>query len=494
MQLAVPSAKIVFVNIPHNGSHFPAHDDHVWKIQDLQAGGLSLDTDVVYHYRRNEVGRVISKLNAMVVSSRLTSQNKKEIRCWISGSPGIGTSTTLFGWLSNMGERMNAIWFHRVVPGTYVVVHMNKGVWSRILLRSVDIARTIIATVKDIDILVLDGFEKNNIDMLFSTAVIKHQKSCIIACTSFGASRFSSGDSVLLNFAEFISNSWTLDEYIECERLHITNVCDSESITRQYYYAGGSMKYFHLPIIDIERKIPKDINALYNITDVLKGVLGQCTDRTINSLFQTHGGHVDIVSDYAKFVISNRADLSFVVEARRMVPDNPVWLGWVLELEFRVRIRKGPVKVEVFNVEEVIEFPRSEILHVWSAKDLTSVTLRNGTWIIPRKWNQGCFDFIYYREQGDVIGFNVTRGSKHSVNFEYLLPFLQLLGKPRNNVTQSLVDRLAFYYIVDHENEVEADVSGLENIQQYCPSFTLASIKTTKLKSEINLSVSSTVW
>ena len=284
-------------------------------------------------------------------------------------------------------------------------------------------------------------------------------------------------------------DSWTFEEYVECLNkgvVRIEHITTDVDLRKQFYYAGGSMRLFLLNVEEIKDRVQRDISVVDDVKKILSAAkAGQCSDRNINSLFKSRDGVFEFVSDYAKECLSLSADLSFVQEARRVLYQNPAWLGWVLELEFLFRIRKGEVRIKIRDGAEIV-YPRSEIVQIRDANDIDVSKLKDGTWISPYKWNQPCFDFIYFRALGDVDVLNVTRSVQHSGKYSYMSPFLQKLGTPRATNILSLINNLFFYYVVDHdENFNIIDVEGVQIIEQYFPSFTKeTNIKITNLCSE----------
>ena len=109
-----------------------------------------------------------------------------------------------------------------------------------------------------------------------------------------------------------------------------------------------------------------------------------------------------------------------------------------------VMCRLGEVTVEVQgplpNVE--IKWSRSQMISVMEGDDLPKGELQNGTWIMPGKWNQGCFDAIYYHSVGvvDVIQVTIAK-KKHDYKLAHLKTFLENLcsGREKNSVVRFVV-------------------------------------------------------
>eukprot|EP01119_Soliformovum_irregulare_P008223 TRINITY_DN2134_c0_g1_i4.p1 TRINITY_DN2134_c0_g1~~TRINITY_DN2134_c0_g1_i4.p1 ORF type:complete len:404 (-),score=65.44 TRINITY_DN2134_c0_g1_i4:1537-2748(-) len=52
---------------------------------------------------------------------------------------------------------------------------------------------------------------------------------------------------------------------------------------------------------------------------------------------------------------------------------------------------------------------------------------RPGTWLIPTKWNQACYDVAHYPEEGVLRVIQLTRARTHSLKLPYVVQLLQAL-------------------------------------------------------------------
>ena len=72
----------------------------------------------------------------------------------------------------------------------------------------------------------------------------------------------------------------------------------------------------------------------------------------------------------------------------------------------------------------------SKIIEIQDAAELQREIkqVEDNCWIFPKKWNQACFDVIYYFKAGKVDVINVTISKQHECKFAHLTPFLVHLG------------------------------------------------------------------
>ncbi len=100
-----------------------------------------------------------------------------------------------------------------------------------------------------------------------------------------------------------------------------------------------------------------------------------------------------------------------------------------------------------------------------------------GTLYLPMKWNQACFDFIYFGSETDIRFGNVTRSETHSLNLQYLVPFIN--GHCQEKLRKRL--NLTFLFVVPKEspNAVTATpIEGLPTLMRTVPKFTLKNVIT----------------
>jgi hypothetical protein len=126
-----------------------------------------------------------------------------------------------------------------------------------------------------------------------------------------------------------------------------------------------------------------------------------------------------------------------------MIPDNPVWQGWVSEFQFISGIYKFK-SLWLKNEDDTLETWRTDD-NICSKLNRLNVDGKNviqGSWYLPPKWNQECYDAIQMVSEHKVRVVQVTNSESHSCKLKYLTPILQLLD----------VHIVDFVYVCGHKN------------------------------------------
>jgi hypothetical protein len=173
----------------------------------------------------------------------------------------------------------------------------------------------------------------------------------------------------------------------------------------------------------------------------------------------------------------------FFAQVKEVNVNNPVWLGWVFELElinlFR-KVSKEKRALSLFN-EEGRQLSLS-IDSVTMLDDDTALTLTNCTMYLPKKWNQATYDAVYYNISEDnvhnVIFIGATLAAKHDYNYFYLSEFLNnTFGAPGKG-KQSYENLIVSMIAVTSENcfprhkVTQGSRTNVTSVQPYYPSFT----------------------
>ena len=466
------------VEIEHQEPNIP-DNRNAWILRNLAIGGLKTyeDDDIDTHYFRPASKNLMDMLNNLKEEQRYFDPNdgnvlKRADRVWITGSPGIGKSSTLYGWAMLVGQEKSVLWVHKYGE-EFLMIHMNCGVWmgmkSHVISNVLDCMENINA-----NIIIIDGFKKDATMKLLSCAFMSHLKSIIVICTSYGQIRMNTGDEVTYHIKRYKVDSWSYNDYVEAINHRILSSCILENLPIQYYYAGGNMRFFRQNMELVLESINFAIDSSkLDTRTLLQSALGQSNENVVNSLFQSIDGQVSFVSEYVLDEISKKVNFDFVNAAQTVFIGNPSVLGWLFQLEITIRIRLGLLKAIACN-GTLIEWKTSNIVDVWDAGDLTTIDLKENTWIIPRKCYQPCIDLIYYRKQGDIEAINVTISNEHDLKLEHLPPFLNRLGIPRVFNTLPIFTSLKFIFIVNYDGSVKVTkINGIETIQQYLPDFNI---------------------
>ena len=157
--------------------------------------------------------------------------------------------------------------------------------------------------------------------------------------------------------------------------------------------------------------------------------IGEASNSAINSLMSLHDGQSVVVSKYVTRSLVSSVSDTVVDSARSMMPDNPVWQGWVSEFQFISGIHKR-TSLWLKNADNTLEtwrrddniFLKLSQLHVLGKKVI------KGSWYLPPKWNQECYDAIQMVSEHKVRVVQVTDAESHSCKLKYLIPILQVLN------------------------------------------------------------------
>ena len=155
-----------------------------------------------------------------------------------------------------------------------------------------------------------------------------------------------------------------------------------------------------------------DITRINDCALLLSGLQGEANANAVNALMQRFGDETSIVSEYVVKALSKKVDMEFVNSASRVMTANPVWQGWVFELRFFVLCKTHTVAINLKHPKESLVWEKSKILEVKDAECIDKGTLSNKTWIFP-KWNQSCFDALYFHEYGRLDFVQITTANSH---------------------------------------------------------------------------------
>ena len=387
-----------------------ALDSVTWVLNNLNIGGLSNSSVAQTHYLRDES----KKLNGVTTKNSL----------WIDGCPGVGKSTTLFAWGRSLKKKV--LWVH-FENGKYTLVNFENGEGKQCELYNTEIKWNDIvnfAVSNKFDVVLLDGIRD---DMKNIFANIKHESKCIlVACTSYQSGGYNTEAESKLSITYYHVSSWSFFDYTESCRLGVLNL-NNEELIATFYYAGGCFRYLSYDLDVLKERLVRDISRVKDYKQILSGMQGEASADAINSLMQRFGDATIVVSEYALKLLSAKVGMEFVSMAEKILPRNPSWQGWVFELKFMVKCQKEP-SITVYGVVD------TSLEYTWNKKGEISVfaytdipgSLDDNSWILPEKWNQGCFDAIFYHRKGVIDVIQITKAQdKHDFKFKYLPPFLE---------------------------------------------------------------------
>lgn len=411
-----------------------------WHVRGLNTAGLS-SSDCITAYVREQSKTLWNTLCGLQSGSQDNYRG-----CWVTGPPGIGKSTEVWGWGLWMStqiteQRKNMLWVHQTEEYTAKFVKVIDGIISakeleyNTPLEFRDCLRQIMKECSNISLIILDGIMK---DMKAHVIFLcrEFNQVIVVACTSYQAYDIRTEEIAgpLAKFDYSVTmDSWTLADYKECrdKKICFSGLSDND-LEARYYVAGGSMRLMQLGIPDATKTLDYKLSKVENKSVLLRGMGGPGANNAVNTLLSLHCGQTRIVSQYVMVSLSRTVDDAFITEARSINRDNPSWQGWVFELLFLKTLRKS-TKVPICDAAGTPVIP-AEISRCLDYDGTKLEGLVSGTLYIPTRWNQGCFDAVFYYESQDVKNFvfmNATIAASHDYKFRYLAYFLEhTIGTP----------------------------------------------------------------
>jgi hypothetical protein len=413
--------------------------DLIWTVHNLKEAGLSLDSEKVVLYVRNESVELWDALNKQLESS-LTNPNTL---FFIEGAPGIGKSTELFGWFlwSTATSKKNGCWIHGNVDGSlfYVVEYLSNA-WSYSLISS--ILEFSFENTK-YDVVVLDAIRSDLVTTI--TLAKRNNVPLVITCNSYSQSFNTETVSFLdapvphlmksLEFADYENAIkkgvviCDINDTLDVQHLvngDLTVKC-KDALTKKFYFGGKS---FRLMQTQIDRLIPMLESAISKVSDkstLLKGLQGAKSRQYVHTLMAiSEQAKSSLISEFVLKELSLAVDMSFVTEAKSIMPNNPSWQGWVFELESICKFRSNVVVRIQHENHTALDFSIANKAVPYKEEAFTP---NDQTVYIPVRWNNACFDFVHYCFNKDtkrhrVTFFNPTVAGSHKFDFQYLNNFL----------------------------------------------------------------------
>ena len=289
----------------------------MWNVGHLGSAGLSANSSVVYV--REECVKLWNSLNMEVLVNNT----------FITGCPGVGKSTVLFGWVQYHGIHGKSIlWVHYTIVGVYIVVWRNSIMESTICsLNNYEAAMLQIINRNKEIVIICDGFPASR--QIMSSAFSTFRDNKIILCTSYNAMLELNSENyvTLLNegMLKVDMMSWTFEDYLQAYKKNafvnisfpITSI---DELHERYYYGGGSIRLVTGSVDSCVANINLAISTVTNPSEYLSGLNGQSTNVSVNTLFQrVEGGTSTIVSQFVTRILSTKVDDEFVRTAKSMM-------------------------------------------------------------------------------------------------------------------------------------------------------------------------------
>ena len=336
----------------------------------------------------------------------------------VEGAPGVGKSVITYWCVTAMAQRTtkDLIYVHTSVNDVSIVIysvseHLYKyvklGKFSS--LHDIEAFRIWLSGCR-FDILVLDGqMSEDLVDL--GLALYDHTCRSIIICTSFQALDLSSENFDKILPESFIVTSWTKYEYFKAMDvgLHIAN------FEEMYFYGGSSIRFILMKKDSLLTHLGKKLEKIGDANALLSGHVGMRSKLAVNSLMCILKNDESIfLSEYVTRQLSENCRAKTIALCRNVLPNNPSWQGWVAELEVLSKIRKTR-RLKVWTSQsDVPEVWTGEIFEFTKIEELKDRIFSCDTFLLPKLWNQGGFDFLYKPLGGRLHGVNVTIARIHS--------------------------------------------------------------------------------
>jgi hypothetical protein len=397
------------------------------KAKHLTAAGW--DTDEQLLFVRPEAVKLWQKLESF------------EKAVHIEGPPGTGKSTIAWAWACYKAKTQSVLWVHRDPTGSGRVAQLsNAGVMSfpakaDSLEMHIDEATA--------DVVIVDGITSKN-DKLMGAALVWGEKEVELGrhVIIVSSSQFVLGEEHYKNHKmdAHSMSSWTLvhykeacenEDFYQCIVHHLgEGETKEEQIANKFYIAGASARWmFAFSFNTIMQEVPKWVAKVTDLNLLLNGMNGERSDSAVNHLCMVTQKKAFIVCEYAMRLIAETCEASFIKAATRYASnfefDNQTFDGWVFELDFMLQLRQASEAakkslVVYANENNAEKWDVGNRLSFDKPQEIESMkSLDDGTWLIPRRWNQGGYDAVQLLPDKRLRFVQITRGKTHGLKLSF---------------------------------------------------------------------------
>ncbi|KAG7341141.1 hypothetical protein IV203_023092 [Nitzschia inconspicua] len=233
------------------------------------------------------------------------------------------------------------------------------------------------------------------------------------------SNEYGTNDDAMKSFVAVAANLTTAQQYFD----------------HKYFYAGGSARFmFEFTTFGVK-------DSLDTLFAKIKGdeweefarpTISYKAPHSVNTLVQQFKGRTAAVSRYVLFEAYEKMEGKLVsaVKAAAEHSDNPALKGWAFELEqlhtiktvFKNNSTKNSVKQLLISKEGLCFQPVENGEVSFDGKKLSNspdTEFESGTIIWCMKWNQGCFDAAFFKDEV-LLTLQFTVGSDHSLKVQYI--------------------------------------------------------------------------
>ena len=411
------------------------HAMHTVVTINLAGSGLSEGPDIINLYLRAACMNLWNFLLAACTDVSI-----------VVGCPGVGKSVEVYAY---------AMWQAKAVQKRVIYVHTHGDGYSIIstsgcnmrvgriklldfetkpygILQFIDLA----LEQGGVDIIVLDGQLQWLIKAVFSR-LGRFRGVRLITCTSFQAFTKLSTETAAHApaWSEFVMDSWKLKEYNDAfdnRALVLADQIPMTDVDEMFFYAGGSFRMMQWTLSRVIDTLNSKMRVVPSKSDLIqaRGV-GDGSQAAVNTLLSIHGGTSFVLSRFVLTSLFASVSNHAIATLRALLTDNPLWQGWVTELEVLTLIQN----------QQSIVFRNSSGQETWPRRGMVDsplptffdssnvcLTKRDADWLLPKRYNQECFDALYRVSPDSVRAIQITNADEHSCKLKYLIPFVESMN------------------------------------------------------------------
>ena len=423
---------------------------------------------------------------------------------WISGPPGVGKSTEVYAWgmhhaTRTDSERRNMLWVHESSKTCYEFVKVFEGSMTTTTTTASIDYENILGECGGCDILIFDAVKQQMMDLVVS-AIQRFENAIIVACTSYQSGNMNQEQFFkfgCFNF-DYTVYSWTWDQYKAAHEAGVFGEeVDLEVLREKFYYCGGCIRLMVRNVDIITSFLNKALNKVEDKRVLLEGVGGLSSAAAVNSLVSVRPSETAtdityVVSQFVSRQLSLIVDDSFLQKLQLVNTDNPAWQGWVFEFRLLYSMTKVKNTGEVYNLLSLDE-ASCPVLNVLVSFVLKYIRpggdqpqLSENTFFIPERWNQGCFDAVYFHYNDGKRCFdflNATIAESHVFKCQHMADFLQwAIGTPAARALPHSDVKVTLFAVTHFNNRnrfdlTKCEVMDHESVQNFDPSFNQQTLK-----------------
>ena len=205
-------------------------------------------------------------------------------------------------------------------------------------------------------------------------------------------------------------------------------------LQEKFFLAGGSARWMFGTTVG---ELPGIIDNLLRFVEDAEGLANansrDLAESTVGHLVMRRDGNQYLVSHYVERRVALMNEHSFLRAASNLNIryNNPAFDGWLLEFEFLSAVSsasRGTRLLTLSNQGKDFSLPVSSVQHVEWDGTVKNPQLTGGTWLVPKRWNQGGYDAAFIHN-GGVHFVQVTRAESHPLKVNYMKDLLDALGR-----------------------------------------------------------------